>query len=106
METIFPGMILVLVVLGFYFLPAIIAAARHHRHCLAVFLTNLFFGWTFLGWVIALIWAVMNQREVPRARTTTPIDAPTNPRPVVDPVHVMRPTPPRRSFVDVLAGER
>jgi T4 superinfection immunity protein len=64
METIFPGMIIVLVLLGLYFLPAIIAAARHHKHCGAVFLTNLLFGWTFLGWCVALIWACMNQRQV------------------------------------------
>ncbi|MCL1885621.1 MAG: superinfection immunity protein [Dehalococcoidia bacterium] len=42
-----------------YFLPTIIAVLRHHRNALAVFLVNLFFGWTFIGWVIALIWSVI-----------------------------------------------
>ena len=51
METIFPGMIIVIVLLGLYFLLAIIAAARHHRHCGALFLTNLLFGWIF-PWLV------------------------------------------------------
>ena len=42
----------------FYFLPSIIALARSKRNILAIFLLNLFLGWTFIGWVVALVWAV------------------------------------------------
>jgi hypothetical protein len=42
-----------------YFLPTIIAFARRHRNTLAIFLVNCFLGWTFIGWVIALVWAVI-----------------------------------------------
>jgi hypothetical protein len=45
---------IILVVL--YFLPAIIG--RGKKNALAIFLLDLFLGWTFLGWVAALIWAV------------------------------------------------
>jgi hypothetical protein len=38
-----------------YFLPAIIA--RRKTNALAIFVFNLFFGWTGIGWVIALVWA-------------------------------------------------
>jgi hypothetical protein len=38
-----------------YFLPAIIG--RDKRDSTGIFLLNLFFGWTVIGWVIALIWA-------------------------------------------------
>ncbi len=41
-----------------YFLPAIIAAVRSKRDTLAIFLLNLFLGWTFVGWIVALVWAV------------------------------------------------
>lgn len=39
-----------------YFLPAIIG--RDKRDAAGIFLLNLFLGWTVIGWVIALIWAV------------------------------------------------
>jgi len=57
---------IVLIVLGLYFLPSIVADARKHRSSSGVFLLNLFFGWTLLGWVLALIWAVSGDRD-PRA---------------------------------------
>jgi hypothetical protein len=40
-----------------YFLPAIIAMKRGHKQQNSIALTNLFFGWTLLGWVICLIWS-------------------------------------------------
>jgi hypothetical protein len=45
--------------LALLFLPALVAKFRHHPNTAAIFLINLFFGWTFIGWVIALIWACM-----------------------------------------------
>jgi hypothetical protein len=57
------GIILFLVIaamgLGLYFLPTIIAFARHHRNAVAIFLLNLLAGWTFLGWVGALVWSLV-----------------------------------------------
>jgi hypothetical protein len=44
--------------LAFYFLPTIIALIRKQRNTLAIFLLNFFLGWTFIGWVVALIWSV------------------------------------------------
>jgi hypothetical protein len=40
-----------------YFLPAIIAVDRGHHNSTAIGLFNFFLGWTFLGWVIALVWS-------------------------------------------------
>jgi hypothetical protein len=40
-----------------------VAFARHHRQSLAIFLLNLFAGWTFIGWVAALIWAVIKEKK-------------------------------------------
>jgi hypothetical protein len=55
------GLMWLVIIPAAYFLPTIIATSRNHRHTAAVFLTNLIFGWTFLGWAIALIWSCMNQ---------------------------------------------
>jgi hypothetical protein len=38
-----------------YFLPSIIGRDKHNAT--SIFLLNLFFGWTGIGWIIALIWA-------------------------------------------------
>jgi hypothetical protein len=41
-----------------YFLPTIIGYSKNN--VLAIFILNLFLGWTFIGWVIALVWAASN----------------------------------------------
>jgi hypothetical protein len=41
-----------------YFLPAVLAFARNKRDTVSILLLNLFLGWTFIGWVIALVWAL------------------------------------------------
>ncbi len=48
----------ILCIVLIYFLPFIVAIARKHLDSTAIFVLNLFLGWTFIGWVIALIWAV------------------------------------------------
>ena len=40
-----------------YFLPSVIALARSKRDLLAIFLLNLFLGWSVIGWIVALVWA-------------------------------------------------
>jgi hypothetical protein len=46
--------------LGFvlYFLPAIIAFARSKRDSVAILVLNFFLGWTAVGWIVALFWAL------------------------------------------------
>ena len=43
------------VALALYFLPLIIAAARKHNQILPITLITIFLGWTFLGWLAAVI---------------------------------------------------
>lgn len=52
------GILALVLSLGFYFLPTIIALARRRNNTLAIFLLNFFLGWTFVGWVVALVWSV------------------------------------------------
>jgi hypothetical protein len=44
--------------LALYFLPTIIALLRRRHNTLAIFLLNLLLGWTFVGWVVSLVWSV------------------------------------------------
>jgi hypothetical protein len=44
-----------------HFLPTIIAALRHSRNVVGIFLLNLFLGWTVIGWVVAMIWACTSE---------------------------------------------
>ncbi len=41
-----------------YWAPTIIAFIRKHPSKTAVLALNFFFGWTFIGWVAALVWAL------------------------------------------------
>jgi len=45
------------VVFACHFFPSIIAAFRSHHNTLAIFMLNLFLGWTLLCWIGALVWA-------------------------------------------------
>jgi len=47
----------VTVVLISYFIPTIIALIRKHRDATAIFILNLFLGWSLIGWIISLVWA-------------------------------------------------
>lgn len=42
-----------------YFVPTIVAKVRNHHNTMAIFLLNLFLGWILIGWVAALVWAVL-----------------------------------------------
>lgn len=54
--------LIMLAVCGFaYFLPTFVAAMNKHRNGAAIAVLNFFVGWTFVGWVIALVWACTNQ---------------------------------------------
>jgi hypothetical protein len=59
------GIILVLVCVGLYFLPAIIASRKRKRNATAIGVLNLLLGWTIAGWIISLIWALTNDPPVP-----------------------------------------
>ena len=45
-----------------YFLPSIVANYREIEKQAGVFVVNLFLGWTLIGWVVALTWAVTGEK--------------------------------------------
>ena len=48
----------------FYFLPFAIAFNRKRTNTGAIFALNLFLGWTLIGWVVALVWALKDEQFV------------------------------------------
>jgi hypothetical protein len=55
-----PGVFFPIFGIGFamYFLPSIVAIARNKRDTTAILLLNIFLGWSVIGWIVALVWAV------------------------------------------------
>jgi len=53
--------VIILIIFIIYFLPFIIARKKSFGK--QVLILNLFLGWTFIGWVIALIWAVKEENQ-------------------------------------------
>ena len=56
----FPGSYLPvgLVGLALYLLPTIIVLARRKKNVVGPILVNVLLGWTVIGWIVALIWAL------------------------------------------------
>jgi len=48
-----------------YFLPCIIALARGTKRVAGIIVVNFFLGWTMIGWVAALAWAVADDVHKP-----------------------------------------
>jgi hypothetical protein len=40
-----------------YFLPWLISSSRQHHNQSGIFILNLLIGWTFIGWIVALVMA-------------------------------------------------
>lgn len=49
--------LLMIIAVGLYFMPTIVAGYRHHSSVFLILILNVFFGWTMLGWLLLLIWA-------------------------------------------------
>lgn len=69
MEQGLGAMLLLGVLSVLYLTPTIIASARGKAHGFAgVFLLNLFFGWSGIGWLIAFIWAFTGETHADIAK--------------------------------------
>lgn len=49
--------LLAVAIIGVYWLPTFVANARAHHNRSTILVLNLFLGWTFIGWVVALAMA-------------------------------------------------
>ena len=46
-----------------FLLPTIVATVKHKRNTTAILILSLLAGWTFIGWIIALVWAFSADKE-------------------------------------------
>jgi hypothetical protein len=68
------SVLLLLIVIGFfYFLPALVASHRKNPNATAIFVLNLFLGWSVIGWVIALVWAFSGENRKDATNRRGPI---------------------------------
>ncbi|GAB3276470.1 superinfection immunity protein [Kineosporia babensis] len=56
------GLLILIVLLGLYFLPTIVAVNRKHPNAGAIAALNFLAGWTFVGWVGAMVWSMTTQQ--------------------------------------------
>lgn len=75
------GFLFLILVVGLgillYFLPSIVG--RDQRNFAGIFILNLLLGWTLVGWVVALVWAVTKETQ----STQVVVNRPTLPSPVL-----------------------
>jgi Superinfection immunity protein len=41
-----------------YFIPSVVAFLRAHRSKVAILTLNILLGWSVIGWIVALVWAL------------------------------------------------
>ncbi len=53
---------MIFLLIGIYMAPTIVAEARKKSDTAAIAALNIFLGWSVLGWVIALVWALKKDK--------------------------------------------
>jgi hypothetical protein len=56
-------LLLVIIGLIIYFVPSIVAVLRRHHQMKALVALNIFLGFSYIGWVVALVWALTDERR-------------------------------------------
>ncbi len=95
----FLGLILIIAGVFIYFLPFFVARSNNKKNTAAIFALNLLAGWTFLGWVVAFVWALTKEDSTPETPTAAkplvfyPKPPPIQPHthPIVPPQQVIYP---------------
>lgn len=54
------GFVMLLITLLIYVTPMLVAHRRNHANFSAIAAFNLLAGWTVIGWIISLVWAMTN----------------------------------------------
>jgi hypothetical protein len=64
----------ILIGLSLYCLPTIIVEIRRTEHSASILWVNFIFGWTILGWIVALMWALA-EKDSPKDEPAVPWSA-------------------------------
>ena len=76
---IIPALLLTAVSLLVYFIPYIVAKQNKKQNAGAIGALNFFLGWTLVGWVVALVWAMSKDANVPQPAPVIATSPPTPP---------------------------
>ena len=69
--SMFSVVVGVVFVFALYLVPFWVALGRRKKQTLAIFFLNLFAGWTGVGWLAALIWAVFIEQSDGEGKITS-----------------------------------
>tara|TARA_Y100000766_G_scaffold144001_1_gene123784 strand:- start:114 stop:389 length:276 start_codon:yes stop_codon:yes gene_type:complete len=53
------GLLIFFIGFAVYFTPSLVAYRNRKKQATAIYVLNFFLGWTFIGWVVALVWGCM-----------------------------------------------
>ena len=56
-ESVAHGLVWIGIFFTAYLFPTLVALGRGKKNSVAIGVLNVLLGWTFLGWVAALVWA-------------------------------------------------
>ena len=62
-SDLFTILTIILLIIVAYLIPTIIAVIRRHDNKAAIAVVNIALGWTFLGYVFALVWSLTNSNS-------------------------------------------
>jgi uncharacterized membrane protein len=62
------SVVILVIAMVVYFLPSIVAYKDKRAAWVGIAILNVLLGWTILGWIAALIWAVTGESEKERAK--------------------------------------
>jgi hypothetical protein len=58
------GIAMIALLIFVYLLPSVVAAKRRHNNEGAIVALNILLGWTVIGWVGALVWALTDNTSL------------------------------------------
>ena len=68
--------------LALYFLPTVVAALRRKKNIAPILIVNLFLGWSVIGWVVSLVWALSTEAaDVPPVMSAVLVQPAVQPTP-------------------------
>jgi len=60
-----PLVALTIIMILIYFLPAVASGIMRHKYSTRIIVANIFLGWTIIGWLICLIYALWGANGEP-----------------------------------------
>lgn len=57
------GIVALFLLIAWYFIPSLIAWEKAKAGKVSILIVNIFLGWTVIGWIVALAWAVYPDKK-------------------------------------------